>query len=946
MQDSKGYIWGATDAGVFRYNNTGFTVFTTKEGAPDNTVFNLFEDKTGKIWMTGFNGQIAYFLNDKFYKIACSDKIAKQLKNGRRVIYSIYVNAKNEVWLGTASSLLKIDPKNNYELFIEFSDYADTVNTIIIEPEKGAIISSKVFSNNTSRSYLNQSKQNYSFNVEVNITDYKPFFTIVKPNKVNHQPIHRHLLLSDGRILLAYINDLYILSKNGTVEKKEFEQSIISLYEDAKKNIWVGLSKGGALQFQNLNLKEKPITNLPGLSVSSVCADFENGLWLSSLENGLYYANTLGLKVYNDIPGLEEKIIETTVINDTVWAVNTKHDIFIIDKQSRATLISSLPYLSAMDVFNVYQHKGIKYTAGIITGIANKKFNKFESLKLRGTDFASAALSFYKDDKGYFAISSTDLVEAENQSVINHYDLPARGKALCITEDKNIYVGTLNGLYLFKDKKFLELKTQNKLFASRISDIKLIRNEVIAICTRANGVLIKDKNVLIQISMSDGLASDICNSVTLGLNNDLWVATNKGVSHILFEANSFKIKNLRNYDITNGLPSNEVNKIALRHNELWLGTKKGLAVIYLNDAVYNTEPPKTYIKNLFINEVVTNYSKSLELNYDENNLKFYIDVLNYKDASKINFKYKLSGQSEIEKEGNSNLLEFNNLTHGNYTLYVTGLNNNGIASKTIVYSFAIKKPFWLTWWFIVAEVLLGIFLIAGIIVWRLNAIEKREQEKTRINKELAEYQMMALRAQMNPHFIFNAINSIQEYILQKNHKEAYTYLTKFSHLIRQVLNNANESVISLSREFETLKLYVELEQLRFENSFIFNLDIDKAIDIENILVPSMIIQPFIENAIWHGIMPLEGIRKGVIKVEVKPNNTGAYIIIEDNGVGRQKSAEIKKTPGHKSLGMQLTKQRLDVLSKQIDTGKSQMAVSDLKDENNNSCGTRIELWIS
>lgn len=946
IQDSKGYIWGATDAGLFKYNNSIFKTFTTNDGTPDNTIFNLFEDKKGRVWMTGFNGKIGYYINDKFYIPTCAKKLSEHLQFGKKVIYSMYVDSTGVVWLGSAKSLIKLLPKNNYDTFIEVKEYNDSVNTLILEPEKGHIISSKVFSNKNNRNYLTEFKNQYSFDVQIKTINTDKIFEIVKPKKLNHQPVHRQLMLSDGRIAISYINDLYFISKNGEIEKKEFDKTIISIYEDKSKNVWIGFSKGGVKCYALSNFNQALFEDLQNLSISGICVDYESSIWLSSLENGLFYSSGNSVKTEMQIPALQANIIETVNLNDTVWVVNNKRDVFAIAKNKAITFVKNFESPTVSDLFNIYQNNRIKYVAGVISGRSNSNFEISKPLKLRSLDFSASALAFYPNSLNYLGLSTTHLVEVINDEIANQFDLPSRGKCIYITHSNAVYIGTLNGLCEFKNNKFVELRLIDERYGERIMDIKPLKSDVIAIGTRGKGVLIKFGNQLSQITTANGLVSDICNSITTGSKNDLWIATNKGISHAYYNPSNYDIIGVTNYDFTNGLPSNEINRIALRGNEVWVATRKGLAVIDLDNRVFNSTRPKTYLTELYINDVKVDSVFPVELEYNRNNLKFKIEVLSFKNTEKLKFKYKLLGWSNVEKESNAEMIEFNNLSYGNYTFLVTGMNNNGIPSETIKYSFFIKKPFWLTWWFISLEVLVILLVMVLILSWRLKYIRKREQEKTLINKELAEYQMMALRAQMNPHFIFNAINSIQEYILKKNHHEAYSYLTKFSHLIRLVLNNANENSISLSRELETLKLYVDLEKLRFENSFTFELDVDEAVDMDNIIIPSMLIQPFVENAIWHGIMPLQNIRKGVIKVHVQKHNSGAYIIIEDNGIGRKKSSEINKTPGHKSLGMQLTKQRLDLLSKQLETDTSQMTVSDLVDEYNVPFGTRIELWIN
>ncbi|EPB65873.1 histidine kinase, partial [Ancylostoma ceylanicum] len=219
---------------------------------------------------------------------------------------------------------------------------------------------------------------------------------------------------------------------------------------------------------------------------------------------------------------------------------------------------------------------------------------------------------------------------------------------------------------------------------------------------------------------------------------------------------------------------------------------------------------------------------------------------------------------------------------------------------------------------------------------------KKEKEQTRINQLLADSRLSALQAQMNPHFVFNSINSIQNFILKKDIDHAYDYLTKFSKLIRLVLQNSRKKEISVQEDLEVLRLYIMLEQLRFNNRFEYHERISDDIDPHNTLIPPMLIQPYIENAIWHGIMPLEGKRTGVITLRMDIEQQTIKIVIEDNGVGR-KSKE--QHSGHESLSMKVTEERLSIVNSLYKDDKPSLQVIDLTDENGTPAGTRIELKI-
>lgn len=236
-------------------------------------------------------------------------------------------------------------------------------------------------------------------------------------------------------------------------------------------------------------------------------------------------------------------------------------------------------------------------------------------------------------------------------------------------------------------------------------------------------------------------------------------------------------------------------------------------------------------------------------------------------------------------------------------------------------------------------------LLLLFLIFILRNRHKKKQKETQFEKNILEFQQQALRAQMNPHFIFNAINSIQKFILKENKQKAYDYLSKFAKLIRIVLNNSREKNLMLSQELEMINLYVELEQLRFNDAFEFEINKDKNINEFNTTVPVMLLQPYIENAIWHGLMNLENKRKGILKLNIKEQSGSLKIKIEDNGIGREKAREYRKADSHKSVGMMLTEQRLQMINKMQGYVKAEVTITDLYDEHKEPVGTRVEITL-
>jgi len=288
-------------------------------------------------------------------------------------------------------------------------------------------------------------------------------------------------------------------------------------------------------------------------------------------------------------------------------------------------------------------------------------------------------------------------------------------------------------------------------------------------------------------------------------------------------------------------------------------------------------------------------------------------------------------------------ISYTNLTPGNYTFHASVKNDDGTWSNDNADLQIIIIP---AWWqttlfkILLALTILSIFL--GLAFWRVRAVRKQEQIKAGYEKELLELEAKALRAQMNPHFIFNCLNSIKSLINKNENEKAARYLTIFSKLIRTLFQNSDRREISLYEEIETSKLYAQLEKMRFGEKVDFAFEVDDSIDLKDIRVPALIIQPFIENAIWHGLVPRE--TGGKITVAVKEKDRVIECIIDDNGIGRELSRKYKAQyeSTHESKGIGLTRTRLE-LDKILNNRDDAIQIIDKSNKFGEPAGTTVVL---
>ena len=336
--------------------------------------------------------------------------------------------------------------------------------------------------------------------------------------------------------------------------------------------------------------------------------------------------------------------------------------------------------------------------------------------------------------------------------------------------------------------------------------------------------------------------------------------------------------------------------------------------------------------------------ENINLNYNEYQLELKFGLINSLPKD-IQYQYRLIGQDIQWKEnGFENKVELKKLNKSTYQFEVRALHNNMIIAEQ---KMQINKEilFYQYWWFKLAAIL-GLLLTIGLLVQnRLNRIRDKKQLKLEFEEKLIEVEMSALRAQMNPHFLFNSLNSIKYFAYHKDKEETGDYINKFALLVRAILNNSKTKTISLKQEIKTIKLYTEIEKIRFEKEFEFEFKIDDSLDQEEIQIPPMLIQPFIENAIWHGLMHKEG--KGKLTLGVFDQEDKILIEVLDNGIGRNRAQAIKNNSMNtksKSLGMQITSDRMSLIEKSLGI-KAHFLVKDLQDQEGKSAGTRVQIVI-
>jgi ligand-binding sensor domain-containing protein len=520
---------------------------------------------------------------------------------------------------------------------------------------------------------------------------------------------------------------------------------------------------------------------------------------------------------------------------------------------------------------------------------------------------------------------------------------------LLFDEKNQLWASTERGISVidyqaFKVKKNINLDGKLKVVYRMATDL---RGRVWA-STEDNGVVAfgtKNFELLDHITKQQGLPTNAVQHIALDAQRNLWIATQQGLAVWYPAKKEIEIFNQKNGLIENDL---EASLNPLDDGKMIQGSDLGFMIFEPTNFKKSGVPtrPKIFDFELFNNKISIN--ENVKLEHDQNFFKIKFSSLDFTNAERIKYAHRLVGVNQDWVVGLQNPeVEFSKVRHGDYVFEVkaafVGTENWSDVSRLNI---NIVPPFYLSKWF-----LISFFLgICGLAYWfyqqKIERIKNEERRINEINKQLFSSELRALRSQMNPHFLYNCINSIKFYIVKNQPEEASFYLNKFSKLIRKILNNSQFEFISIEEEIQTLELYLEMEKLRFGDKMNFRIVVDEELEVAFLKIPTMLIQPFLENAIWHGLMH-KPTNDGFVMLEFKNlSHQKIQVIITDNGVGRSKAAELKSKSieKNKSMGMSLTQNRIETLNS-INNLNISLLIEDLKDAQNQIAGTKVEIMF-
>lgn len=915
-QDPQGFIWIASDDGICRFDGVEFVTYSNQEQT-SKSGSNILMDKEGRVWYQNFDGFCYYLQNGTLTALQQSKPLGF-------------------LPLGLTQKHLFVVQQNGIDVYdIKSLKRIKTLNTPC----------NLVKHTGSNSSYYYFLCDRSIFCVDSNLVVKELSFKLP-----NSEKVHQIYPQEDALFITSKHNEnrsFYELTVQGELIKSHNDASdFIQGLSAFEKQRWVLSARGARVYEGNRVLKL-----FPEYSVSCVFRDRHGNFWIGTTNKGILLVPKLNTR-YISLAGFEPSIVLPA---NNGYSVFTKKDEWLNINVAQSK------------VSKVLQNKGnsAAYYAYLDPTNHNLFVSSFGTTFYPHSDYSkpqfsnSATKEMLRIDHKYYAFAASGnagILRSPNanstytslwDSLFNDFTLnqsdanfftEIRGKSVSFdTAQQAIYFATNNGLF----KRTLRNQKEVLVEGKRIYCNKIISYGSTLFLHLPNGLLysLKGDTILTLLNTLPSILMDNVKRIK-AFGEKLCIMGDQRVRFVSLSDPSLNIG-----ELPLKFNHNQIPDILLEGNKAIVLTHNGLIETSLSTKVKNFNTSDFVIHKVTINGKEVDLKQAYNLSYKQNNLLIHFSLLDYIGATSGKVAYSLNNEDWVTLMPNSRSLEFASLAPGNYSIRFKVM-NTVVESANL--DFTIAKPFWLNIWFIMLMTVLVISLLYAYYKWQINLLMNKNKlvtEKMALENELNKSVLTSIKSQMNPHFFYNALNTIQSYIFINDKKNASNYLSKFSKLTRMILEMSEKEYLRIGEEIEALKLYLELEKMRFEDNLHYEIKVDLDIDIDLYKVPPMLIQPYVENAIKHGLLHTKKERKLCIEIKLKEPGF-IEVIIDDNGIGRQKSMELSKFKlgKHNSFATKANETRLAILNKDS-LNKLGIQIIDKISESGEPQGTKVILQI-
>lgn len=933
-QDKKGYIWMFTHYGPMKYNGREFIPVLKNLPFKESIIYAIYENKDGQKWVANSNKNIYEIVNDSAFVVEGTQKYSEELRKVTNEIYQLIVDDSLTIYVKTSLRtirLTKLGPGKYRadDLNIPLSKEDDCDEHILtVNHEMMSVIctGSPLWTYDALLNHVRFHQEKRPLN------DPGIFFYGVQRSKYWKRFGHS--------IYFNYFNKMFRLEPDGSCKEIPVDNQILNFTKDQRGHTWLACYRDGLIELD----EHDSIINryFQGKTINDVMADNHNGLWVSTNGTGIYHCRNVNELYYPESDPFGKPVNFVKKIGGKLFISTTEFNLFFIEngKANRVGKANNRLLDDPQDIYYYHPFYVVSYSLHyevLNPGPGNRLSANLSPYELSlhkplvVSSYSDSSLLFLGRNRLGILHRALDL---RDRKTIILKNLTIQRKAFCVASSEgNVFIGTEKGVFCFENDSLVQPAYLKETEKSIITRIVTDHSGNIWFCTQGSGLFrLNKRNKLLNYTTANGLSSNVVNDLFLIWDGSFLLSTNKGL---------YYYKGFSETELNKGrkLLDGEVQSSVIFENRIYVGTKNGL--ILIDTKCLQAPPPSFFnLSAVYVNDVQSNVQHLGELDNRQNSLRFKFDVISFSEE-KHTLEYVLYNatvDSGIVSEDEVNLKR---LAPGSYTLAVRLKDVGGEQEMSI--PFCIVPAFWQTTWFLIFMIFLGlvVIIVVGWILfkyYRARALRKSEAEKL-----IAEYRLIALKAQINPHFMSNCIAAIQHLILQNKVNEANEYLAKFSFLVRQVLNLSNKSLVPLKEDIEMIELYIKLERLRFDKIAV-DFHIDPQIDTGSTFIPPLLSQPIIENAIWHGLLALGPDKMPLLSLSIRQEAGTIRIIIEDNGVGRAMSVK-SISNSRESKGIAITRQRIENLKFISGQDLASLFYEDLLDANGAPAGTRVVISL-
>jgi ligand-binding sensor domain-containing protein len=906
IQDKDHSILFSTNNGLYRYNSLNFETLDVK-ASNDQSLFGLVKNSKGVFYCYNLIGEVFYLKNNKlilFYKVP---------KEYLTSVIQLQIDNKDNVLI-SCKHILQIDSLKKVSKIYTFKNN-ETSN--LVKSKDGKMY----FTDKQEILFIENSR------IKKYFTYPKLEQNIIKPIIFNNKLSFLFNTTTKGFSVFQNTiqNITYKTPIDSSVSYSYFcSQKMPYIWFTSSKNGIYVFDSNGQPQFQNQIL-------FKNYFISSFLEDAEGNIWLPTFGKGIIFIPNLNVVDYTNVDILQnDDLYKITKKDNEIYFGGSRGTIYKLEKNEISSIRTGdkkIEFLKYMSFSNHFYINGKVYDGLLKTELKDQLYNKYDLFQQN-----SNSKKWYTTRDGLYFMNSNDLLPVKTQHQLRSYAVLEEEK------NKTVWLAASTGVEIINDASSRKLYYQNKpIFASKIVPF---HNQIWLATT--TGLLIYENNKFIEvISTKNGLLTNKPLKI-ISDNEFVYLSSNKGIQQYNLTTRQFK-----NFTKSEGLLSNAIFDFEVVNKWLFVITAKGLQKFSFDSLGNNVkELPKISFSKIIVNGEIKN-TNQVVFKPEENNFEIQVSAISHRHRNQLKYQYQLLGYDKKWYESSfENPIRYTELPDGTYTLRVKSVYNHTISKSVSTYSFTIESVFWKTKWFIFGFILILGILIYAVYFFRLRFLLNKkniEIEKQKFIQEINKSKLIAIKSQMNPHFIFNALNSIQEFIMLNKKELASNYLADFADLMRSYLHHSQEDEVSITEELAALELYLKLEKIRFENDFEYSINCDKNSSKDSIYIPSFLIQPFVENAIKHGLLHKSGHKFLEVKIQKNTAHSISCQIL-DNGIGRDASAILNQKRKYQSFATKANQKRFEILN-QSSTDKIELLIEDLFDADNQSVGTKVILII-